>query len=160
YRARRLGGDVHGRGDAMHRVEEVEVQLGLEVVTTLWPRWCAPALATPATEQVAEDVAEAAHVAEVLEPDVLVAARARSAEPAEAARSDAGRDHLANLVVLLALLRVTEDVVGCGYLLEALFGDLVTRVGVRVVLLRELPIGARDVLLGRTLRHTEHLVVV
>ena len=45
-------------------------------------------------------------------------------------------------------------------LLEPLLGLRVARVGVGVVLLRQLPVGARDVLLGRALRHAEHLVVV
>ena len=70
--------DVHRRRDAVHRVEEVEVELGLEVVAALRPgrprlrrRAAAPA------EQVAEDVAEAAHVTDVLEADVLEAARIR-----------------------------------------------------------------------------------
>ena len=82
---------------------------------------------------------------------------ARAAEPA---RADAGRDHLADLVVLLALLGVAEHVVRGRDLLEALLGVLVPGVRVGVVLLGELPVRARDVLLGRPLRHAEHLVVV
>ena len=47
-----------------------------------------------------------------------------------------------------------------GDLLEALLGVRVARVGVGVELLRELPVGARDLLLGRVRRHAEHGVVV
>ena len=70
---------------------------------------------------------------------------------AEPARAGAGRHHLADLVVLLALLGVAEHVVRGGDLLEALLGVLVAGVRVGVVLLRELPVRARDVLLGRAL---------
>ena len=148
----------------MHRVEEVEVQLGLDVVAAL--RADRPARATAAAasaEQVAEEIAEPAGVADVFEADVAetgAAAREATAEPAEAAGSGARRDHLAHLVVLLALLGVAEHVVRGGDLLEALLGVLVPRVGVGVELLRELPVGARDLLVGRARRHAEHLVVV
>ena len=63
---------------------------------------------------------------------------ARTAEPAGA---DAGRDHLADLVVLLALLGVAEHVVRGRDLLEALLGVLVAGVGVGVELLGELAVG-------------------
>src|SRR5207247_6493963 len=53
-------------------------------------------------------------------------------------------------VVLLALLRVTHDVVGGLDLLEALLGLLVAGVAVRVILPGELAIGLLD-LLGRGL---------
>ena len=64
---------------------------------------------------------------------------------------------LADLVVLLALVGVTEDVVGRADLLEAVLG---ARVGVRVVLLGQLPVGARDLLVGGRRDDPEHLVVV
>ena len=88
------------------------------------------------------------------------AAEAAGAEAAGAVGADAGRDHLADLVVLLALLGVAEHVVRGGDLLEPLLGLLVARVRVGVVLLGELLVGARDLLLGRALRHAEHRVVV
>ena len=88
----------------------------------------------------------------------IAAETARTA--AETAGPDARRDHLANLVVLLALLGIAEHVVRGGDLLEALLGLFVPRVRVGVVLLGELPIRARDVFLGRAFRHAEHVVVV
>ena len=63
----------------------------------------------------------------------------------------------ADLVVLLALVGVAEDVVGRRDLLEAL---LVTRVGVRVVLLGQLAVGAGDLLGRGRLGHAQDLVVV
>jgi hypothetical protein len=67
------------------------------------------------------------------------------------------RPVLADLVVLLALVGVAEHVVGRADLLEAF---LRARVGVRVVLLGQLPVGARDLLVGGRRDDAEHLVVV
>src|SRR5208283_2629725 len=64
---------------------------------------------------------------------------------------------LADLVVLLALLGVTEDVVGRADLLEAL---LRAGVGIGVVLLRQLAVRLRDLLVARRRDDAEHLVVV
>jgi hypothetical protein len=63
-------------------------------------------------------------------------------------------------VVLLALLRVAEHVVGLGDLLEARLGLLVVRVAVGVVLARELAVGLLDLLGGRLFVDPERLVVV
>ena len=63
----------------------------------------------------------------------------------------------ADLVVLLALGRVAEHVVGGRDLLEAVLG---ARVGVGVVLLGQLAVGLADLLVGRRVGHPEHLVVV
>src|ERR1700730_11946269 len=103
-----------------------------------------------------------------LELDRLAVPRAtgptEAAEPAGAAESarsaDTRRDHLADVVVLLALRGIAEDVVRTRDFLEALLGCRVSLVRVRVVLLRQLAIGAGDLLLGRVLRHAEHPVVV
>src|ERR1700730_16243062 len=94
-RAHRVGGEAHRRGDAVHRLEEVEVQLRLEVETAPRPArsvaTCPPARA--AAEQVAEQVAEAT---DVLEVDRLAASRAtgspEAAEPAGAAESARAAD--------------------------------------------------------------------
>src|SRR6202000_1407185 len=111
-----------------HRVLEGQVQRRLHVGAALRPALGARAAAAP--EQAPEEVAQVAHV--------LHAERAapRRAEAADGARR-------APLVVLLALLGVAQHVVGRAALLEALLG---ARVGVGVVLLRQLPIGARDLL--------------
>src|SRR6202020_2512440 len=60
--------------------------------------------------------------------------------PAAGSGSPEPAEHRARLVVLLALLLVGQDVVGLGYLLEAILGVTVTLVGVRVVLASELAV--------------------
>ena len=108
----------------------------------------APATAAAATsaEQIAEEIAQAAGVAKVVEADVAVTRTtgesATTSARAESTRTGTRRDHLADLVVLLALLAVTEHVVCRGDLLEALLGVLVSRVGVGVELLGELSVRA------------------
>jgi len=63
-------------------------------------------------------------------------------------------------VVTLPLLRVAEDAVGLGRLLELLLRFLVAGVAVGVVLEGELAIGRLHLLVGGVARHTEDLVVV
>ncbi len=148
----------------MDGVEEVEVQLGLEVGAVLRTGRAAPAppaaarAPAPAAEQAAEQVAEAADVLEV-ERRALESAGESAAAP-EPTRAGAARDHLADLVVLLALVGVAEHLVCGRHLLEALLGRGVTLVGVGVELLRQLPVGALDLLVGRAGLHAEHGVVV
>src|SRR6185503_10393634 len=71
----------------------------------------------------------------------------------------AAGEHRAAPVVLLALVRIAEHVVGLGDRLEALLGPRVG-VRVRVVLARELAVGLLDVLLGGLLVDPQRLVVV
>src|SRR5919198_753494 len=92
-------------------------------------------------EEVAEQVAQA--TAQVLDADPAPEpAREAAAEPA---RERAGADQAAGLVVLGALLGVGQHAVGPADLLEALLRGPVAGVGVRVVLLGELPVGLLDV---------------
>jgi hypothetical protein len=63
-------------------------------------------------------------------------------------------------VVALALLRVAEDAVGLGRLLEPVFGVLVPLVAIGVVLERQLPVGGLDLGVGGIPRHPENLVIV
>ena len=58
------------------------------------------------------------------------------------------------LVVAGPLLRIGEDVVGLGDLLEALLGGLVARVLVGVELVGELAVGGLELLAGRASRAT------
>ena len=149
-----VGGEVDRGGDPVDGVLEGEVELGLDVVAPLGAGAGHVAVAPVApAEQAAEDVAE---VADVLHPE------AAAAGPAEAAGEPTGagaghRAHGPDLVVLLAGLGVVEDVVGGGDLLEGL---LLAGVGVGVVLLGQLPIGAGDLLGRGRLRDPEDLVVV
>ena len=63
-------------------------------------------------------------------------------------------------VVQAPLLRIREDRVGFGRLLELLLGGLVARVAVRMVPEREFAIRALDFLLRGASRDLEHLVVI
>src|SRR5207248_5677757 len=138
--ARHLAGEVDGGRDAVDGIEERQVQLGLEIVASARSdRLAASAAthATPTAEEVAEQVAEATHVAHVLGGEgEAPAARSARAEAGPTGTESAGHGaETADLVVGLALLVVGEDVVGGGDLLEAL---LVAGVGVGVMLLGQL----------------------
>src|SRR5581483_11365464 len=64
----------------------------------------------------------------------------------------------AEAVVRLPLLLVGEDVVRRLHLLEALLGGRVARIGVGVVLARELAVGLLDLVGRRSLLHAEDVV--
>jgi hypothetical protein len=123
------------------------------VVLAPWRGACLPATAGPAPEDITESTEPAQQIAQVLDPDSLPA---ESAEPAGATRTAAGAEPAeaaglhepADFVVLLLLLGVAEHRIGLGYLLEAFLGIVVAGVGVGVVLLGELAIGALDLLGG------------
>src|SRR6202023_3807739 len=93
-------------------------------------------------------------VAHVGGPEAPGGAGSAGARGAEAAGE---RSEATDLVVLLALVGVTEDVVGRADLLEAI---LRAGVGVRVVLLGQLAVGARDLLVGGRRHDSQHLVVI
>src|SRR6266540_4103007 len=140
-------------GGAAHGLLEAEGDLALDVAAAAGGRLAA---ATP--EQVAEQVPEAA---EVLDPDPgATGEAAREATAGEATTERARAEQPAGLVVLRALLEVGEHAVGPADLLEALLGRLVARVGVRVELLGELPVGLLDVGGRGVLGHAEDLVEV
>src|SRR4029079_14839361 len=67
---------------------------------------------------------------------------------------------VAVLVVLLALVRVGEDLEGGGHFLEARLGRPVVRGNVRVVLAGELTVGGPDLLVGGIALHAEGFVEV
>src|SRR5438445_4728527 len=167
HRAHRIGGEADAGRDTVHGVEEIEVQFGLDVGAALRTGLPGPAGTTPASapagaapEQAAEQITEACALVELERAEPLGSAGRESARATPAEGTDARRHHLADLVVLLALGCITEDVVGGRNGLELLFRVLVPRVRVRVVLLGELAVGARDVLLGRRRRHPEQVVVI
>src|ERR687887_1041647 len=132
--AGRRPGELERDGGAAHRLLEAEGDLAVDVPPT------PGGLLAPA-EEVAEQVAQA--TAQVLDADPAPEpAREAAAEPA---RERAGADQAAGLVVLGALLGVGQHAVGPADLLEALLRGPVAGVGVRVVLLGELPVGLLDV---------------
>jgi len=82
-------------------------------------------------------------------------------EPARAGAGEGtGVDHLADLVVLGALLGVGQHRVGLAGLLEARLGGGVPRLDVRVVLAGDPAVRLRDLLLRGRLGHAQDLVVV
>src|SRR6185312_16283571 len=66
----------------------------------------------------------------------------------------------AELVVLAALLRIAQDLVGLVDLLEASLGRFVAGVHIRMMLAGELPVRLLQFLVRRRLRHSECLVVI
>jgi hypothetical protein len=156
-RAGRVGRDPQRHGDAVERLGEPDGRRGLEVGTAGRPGLRAPGTCSEA-EEVAEQVAEAAPAAgpvaeQVLQVDGAGVAAAAGGEPAR-------REELARLVVLLALVRVADDVVGLGDLLELLVLGAVVGVRVRVVGARELAVGLLDLVGRRGLADAEHGVEV
>ena len=118
-----------------------------------------PARAPP--EEVGEDVAEAEVVAGPAAAGAPAerpgSARVRALEAA--AGLAVGVDLAA--VVLLALHRIADDVVGGGDLLEPLLGGgLVDRIEIGMQLLGQLAIGAANLFVRRVARHAQHLVGV
>ena len=124
------------------------MELRLHVGAALRPALGRARPTAATTEDAAEEIAQ---VAQVLHAEGAAAPTAGNAAEA------ADRPVRADLVVLLALVGVADDVVGGTDLLEAL---LRARVGIRVVLLRQLPVGARDLLVRGRRDDAEHLVVI
>ena len=139
----------------LHGVVEGQVQLGFEVLTPPGPgAAAAPAAATAVA--VAEDAAE--QIGEVVGRGRWRRIRAhRLPRPRAPAKGLAAGPSRRTSSYSLRLAGVAEHVVGGRDLLEAILG---ARVGVGVVLLGQLAVGARDLLLGRRVRHAENLVVV
>ena len=159
---------------SQHRVAQLQLQLGLEVLAGA--RRGAAALArAPARllpEDGLEDRAEVERAValdvdrgEVAEVERLAARRAARLAPAPHLLGpplvEAGAERVrAELVVERSALRVGEDLEGGRDLLEALLGRLVPRVDVGVVLAGLLPVGLLDLLRGRGPGDAEDLVEV
>src|SRR5215211_8017064 len=141
--AGRRAAQLQRDGGPAHRLLEAEGDLALDVAAAAGRRLGRAA----APEQVAEQVAEAAQVLDPY-PGAAGEPAAPAREPAEAAPERPRAEQPAGLVVLGPLLGVGQHRIGPPDLLEALLGRLVALVGVRVVLLRELPVGLLDVALG------------
>src|SRR5438552_1950807 len=114
------------------------------------------ALRTAAAARAAKQVAEAEDVAEAAE-DVFEAGEDAGIESAAGRRRHA---RVAEAIVGGALVGIGEDGVRLGAFLEALFGLVIAGVAIRVVLQRELAIGALDLALACRALDREDLVVV
>jgi hypothetical protein len=145
--ARLLAGNLHRGLGALGGFDEGNLEVVAQIGAAL--RAAAPAAA-------AEDVAEAEHVAQAAE-DVLEAGEDVGIDAAGGGAAQAG---VAEAVVHVALVGVGEHRVGLRALLEPLFRDLVPGIPVRVVLQRELAVGALDLLVRRGTLDGQYLVVV
>ena len=67
---------------------------------------------------------------------------------------------MAELIIALTLLRIVQNIIGLGRLLEFLLGRLVPRIAIRVILHRQLAIGGLNLVRRRRLADTKHLVVI
>ena len=129
--ARRFRRDVHRGGDAVHRVEEVEVELGLDVVAAGGrrdPRCGLAGRRPPPPNRLPKRPPRSPRSPRSSTRTLPNPPGPPTPKPPEASgptRADPGHDHLAHLVVLLALLGVAEHVVRRGDLLEAVLGRLV-----------------------------------
>src|SRR5690606_26237151 len=110
-------------------------------------------------EDRAEQIAQATEV-QVLGRRTEPAARAPRVRARPAEPEPGERPHLAELIVLLPLLRVGEDRIRLPDLLEALRRTRVVPVRVRMVLLGELAIRPLDLLGRSALRHAQDLIVI
>ncbi|MCY1286483.1 hypothetical protein D9M70_354580 [compost metagenome] len=139
------GRHADGHGRAAHGLFEVQLKGVAQVTAAL--RTAALA-ATLTTEEIAEHVAEDVGEAGATEA---------GASPRAHLRIDAG---MAVLVVRRALAGVGQDLVGLVGLLEFLFGLLVPRIAVRVVLHRQPAISLFQLCLAGAALDTEDFVKV
>src|SRR5207302_5649406 len=142
------------------RVVEGDPDLCLQVGSArrLGPSAAPPASAA-AAEQPTEQIPEVPEILDV-EPLYADALPAGAGEATAGEAADARGRHLADLVVGGALLLVAKHVVRRGDLLEPLLRVAAPAVTIRVVLLRELPVGLLDLRGRRVLGDAEDLVVV
>ena len=135
--------------DAKDGLVEVEFKVLAQIGAAL-----CPAAATATAEHVAhaEEAAEnVAEIGEVLEDGGI---EARSA-------TDTTDPGVSIAIVGSALLRISEDGIGLGDLLEFFLGDGgIARIAIRVVLECQLAIGALDLLIGRGAGDTQDFVVI
>ena len=143
-------------GGALVDLLEREPHLDLQILAALGS--AAAARATSATAEHATKGIVAKDVAKARE-DVLEVREAAALE-ATAAALRAFKGLVPETVVLGALLRVAQHVVGLGGLLEELLGLLVSGILVGMVLDGHLLVGALDLVLGSVLGNSQHLVVV
>src|SRR5215472_229659 len=153
--ARAFVGQPQAHCRAVDGVAERQRCLGLHIGAAARPGLRGRPAAKDAAEQVTEPAAGSGRPEDVAEVE--------SAEPAATAArhpGSAGAEERPRLVVLGASLRIGQDVVGLGDLLESLLRLGVALVGVRVVLARELAVRLLDLLGRRTLTDPESLVIV
>ena len=134
---------------------EREVEVVADVRAALRD-WAAAARAAPAKEHVKNITKAIGRKAATARTEVKIEAAAERIAARRAARAAK-----AEAVILCALLRVFEDVVGRIDLLHLLFRCLrIVMVEVRMIFARQFPIGLLDVGVGRILADAEDLVQI
>ena len=142
-----LAGNLDGGFRAPRRFLEGDFEVVAQIGAALRPA---------APPRAAEQIAEAEDVTEAAEDVPEVGEDCRI----DAGAADVAHRGMAEPVVRRALVGVGEDRVRLGALLELLFGRLVAGIAVRVVLERQLAVGALHLDLGDGARDAEDLVVV
>src|SRR5690606_11161831 len=136
-------------GEAAHGIEQLDLELGLQILAGGAHARRRPSTArTAGAENVPEDILEALVASEAA---VRLGSRSRSAPGIRVPRgarafgieARLGSGH-AKLIVEFALLRIAEDVVRLGDLLETILRVAVSGIDVRVVLAGELPVRLAD----------------
>ena len=145
-------------------------ELGRRVVVLLLEtaRAAGPGAAARAREEIGEEISEVSRPAEVRRTRARRGSAPRPAERASSAERPAPlsvrragllrASGVAGLVEVLPALRVLEDLVGRGDLLELLFRGVVAGVHVGVELACESPVGLLDVGLARLALDSQNLV--
>ena len=129
--------DLHLLADAEDGLLELEGQVLAEIGAALRARAASAPLLT-------EHVAESEEIAE----DVLEIVEDRPVKPSESLAGAIGNSGVTKTVIAGALLGIGKDRIGLAALLEALFRVRIIGVAVRVILQRELAVGALDLLIG------------
>lgn len=133
----------------LFRPENGFLEIDSQVITQIVPahlprRSLLPAHVEHFAKQIAEDV-----------PQVY-----RPRESAKTAGASAAHARMAKPVVCRSLVRIAQHLVGLACFLELLFGCVITRISIGMVLQRKFSICALKLLLARTPRYSKHLVVV
>jgi len=148
-----LHGDLGG--DAPHRVDKIDVQTVVEVFSL---QGTVSSHSRLAAEEAGKKISQ---VAEPPRPKIHPA-KIETAKPGARLRTSrrSGETVMAELIVLAALLRVAQDLVGLAQILELPLRRLVSWVDVGMVTPRQLPVRALDLVLRGATTQTEHLIVI
>ena len=143
-----LPGELDRLLRAVRHFIERQLDAGLEVVASARPAPSAAAMAS-SSKNTSEEILEAGHAEDVFD-----------VHSGEVVHAGAAKSFMAVLIVLLSLLRIAQDLVGLGALLEFRLRFLVARILVRMVLDRHAAIGALDLVGRGALVNAQDLVVV
>jgi hypothetical protein len=135
---------LHLLGDAKHGFLELESEILAQIGAALCARTAPPPEHVAKTEEVAEDIVK------IIEHCGVESAVARTA----------GNSRVTKAIVARALLAVGENGIGFAAFLEAFLGRRIVGIAVRMVLQRELAIGALDLLVAGCAADAQNFVVI